>query len=121
MKSFKTHGHLIEQAAESLAVQSKALEEDKLTAASLDTVITEYERELLSELPPRLAEVENILHRLEQRGLDFFDNTLRLTNVQNLVRGDKVRAQFEKRVLADVPQQIEDQVQRMIVARNLLI
>ena len=90
------------------------MNEDKLTAASLETVITEYERELHNELPPRLAEVENILHRLEQRGLDFFDSTMRLTNVQNLVRGDKVRAQFEKQVLADVPQQIEDQVQRLI-------
>ena len=105
---------LIEQTAESLAAQSEALNEDKVTASSLETVISEYERELRSELPPRLAEVENILHRLEQRGLDFFDSTLRLTNVQNLVRGDKIRAEFEKRVLADVPQQIEDQVQRLI-------
>ncbi|MGB7875184.1 MAG: dynamin family protein [Anaerolineales bacterium] len=107
-------GHLIDQAAQELSAQSEALDEDKVTAASLETVITEYERELRSELPPRLAEVETILHRLEQRGLDFFDSTLRLTNVQNLVRGDKVRAQFEKDVLADVPQQIEEQVQRLI-------
>jgi small GTP-binding protein len=105
---------LIEQAGQTLAVQSEALKEDKLTANSLETVITEYERELHSELPPRLAEVENILHRLEQRGLDFFDSTMRLTNVQNLMRGDKVRAEFEKQVLADVPQQIEEQVQRLI-------
>jgi small GTP-binding protein len=106
--------HLMVQAGQNLSDQSEALNEDKLTAASLDTVLTEYERELHSELPPRLAEVENILHRLEQRGLDFFDSTIRLTNVQNLIRGDKVRAQFEKQVLADVPQQIEDQVQRLI-------
>jgi len=106
--------NLIEQAGESLSAQSEALNEDKVTADALETVITEYERELRSELPPRLAEVENILHRLEQRGLDFFDNTLRLTKVQQLMRGDKVRAAFEKQVLADVPQQIEDQVQRLI-------
>lgn len=105
---------LIEQVGHSLSIQTEALSEDKLTANSLETVITEYERELRSELPPRLAEVENILHRLEQRGLDFFDNTLRLTNIQNLIRGDKVRAEFEKYVLADVPQQIEEQVQRLI-------
>lgn len=105
---------LVQQAGQSLAVQSEALDEDRLTAASLETTITEYERELHSELPPRLAEIENILHRLEQRGLDFFDSTLRLTNVQNLIRGDKVRADFEKHVLADVPQQIEEQVQRLI-------
>jgi small GTP-binding protein len=105
---------LTHQVGQSLSVQSEALNEDKLTATSLETVITEYERELRSELPPRLSEVENILHRLEQRGLDFFDNTLRLTNIQNLMRGDKVRAEFEKYVLADVPQQIEEQVQRLI-------
>ncbi|MCJ7432329.1 MAG: dynamin family protein, partial [Anaerolineales bacterium] len=106
--------HLIAQAVQSLSAQSKDLNEDKLTAGSLETVITDYERELHNELPPRLAEVENILHRLEQRGLDFFDSTMRLTNVQNLVRGDKVRAEFEKQVLADVSQKIEDQVQRLI-------
>ncbi len=114
--------HLIDSAEGGLAVQAEALQEDKVTAASLETVITEYERELNSELPPRLAEVENILHRLEQRGLDFFDSTLRLTNIQNLVRGDKVRAEFEKYVLDDVPQQIEEQVQRLIdwlVAKDL--
>jgi len=106
--------HLGDQAGRSLAAQAEALTEDKQTAGALETVITEYERELHNELPPRLAEVENILHRLEQRGLDFFNSTMRLTNVQNLVRGDRVRAQFEKQVLADVPQQIEDQVQRLI-------
>lgn len=107
-------GHLIDQAGETLSAQEEALKEDQVTAASLETVITEYERELDNELQPRLAEVENILYRLEGRGLDFFDSTMRLTNVQQLVRGDKVRAEFEKRVLADVPQQIENQVQHLI-------
>lgn len=106
--------HLGEEAGQSLGAQAAALNEDKQTVAALEGVITAYEGELHNELPPRLAEVENILHRLEQRGIDFFDTTMRLTNVQNLMRGDRVRAQFEKHVMADVPQQIEDQVQRMI-------
>ena len=97
-----------------LATQAEALDEDKLTATALETDITGYARELQSELPPRLAEIETILSRLEQRGLDFFDSTMRLTNVKNLVRGDKIRAQFEQKVLANVPQQIEEQVQRLI-------
>ncbi len=106
--------HLGEQAGQSLGSQAETLSEDKQTAAALETVLKEYQRDLDSELPPRLAEVENILHRLEQRGTDFFDSTMRLTNIQNLVRGDRVRAEFEKRVLSDVPKQIEDQVQRLI-------
>jgi len=106
--------NLIAQAERVNQDQSEDLKEDQQTAAALESTITDYERDLKNELTPRLAEMENILHRLEQRGLDFFDNTLRLTNIQELMRGDKVRAQFEKKVLAEVPQQIEDQVQRLI-------
>ncbi len=106
--------HLVSEAEGTLQARVEDLKEDRETADALEAVIRGYQRDLDSELAPRLAEVENILHRLQQRGLDFFDSTLRLTNIQNLVRGDRVRAQFEKQVLADVPQQIEEQVQRMI-------
>lgn len=106
--------NLIAQVAHETQTQSEEIREDVQTAASLESTVAEYERDLQNELRPRLAEVENILHRLEQRGLDFFDTTMRILNIQELVRGDKVRAEFEKRVLADVPQQIEDQVQRLI-------
>jgi small GTP-binding protein len=106
--------NLIAQAEKVNQDQSEDLKEDQQTAEALESTIKDYERDLKNELTPRLAEMENILNRLEQRGLDFFDNTLRLTNIQELMRGDKVRAQFEKKVLAEVPQQIEDQVQRLI-------
>jgi small GTP-binding protein len=105
---------LVTRAEEAVRARAEDLKEDRETVAALEAVIGAYQQDLGSELTPRLAEVENILHRLEQRGLDFFDNTLRLTNIHNLVRGDLVRAQFEKQVLADVPQKIEEQVQRMI-------
>ncbi len=106
--------HLVDQAGQILAAQAEALNDDKQTVTALEAAITQYDLELRGELPPRLAEIENILARLEQRGLDFFDSTLRLTNVKNLVRGDRVRAHFEQQVLADVPQQIDGQVQRLI-------
>ena len=114
--------HVIEQALAVTHAQTETLEADKETAAALDSLTTVYERDLQNELRPRLAEVDNILQRMQQRGLDFFDNTLRLTNIMQLARGDQVRAEFEKRVLADVPQQIEDSVHRLIdwlVERNL--
>lgn len=106
--------NIVTQAAKSTQTQTEDLKEDLKTATSLESTIIDYERDLQNELRPRLAEMENILHRLEQRGLDFFDTTIRLTRIQDLMRGDKVRSEFEQRVLADVPQQIEDQVQRLI-------
>jgi small GTP-binding protein len=106
--------NLVAQASKSTQAQTEDLKEDLKTSASLESTITDYERDLQNELRPRLAEMENILHRLEQRGLDFFDATIRLTKIQELMRGDKVRSEFEKHVLGDVPQQIEEQVQRLI-------
>jgi len=106
--------NLVAQTSKVTQTQSEVLKEDQKTAAALETTISDYERDLQSELNPRLAEMENILYRLEQRGLDFFDNTLRLTNIQGLMRGNQVRAEFEKQVLADVPKQIEEQVQHLI-------
>lgn len=105
---------LVSQAEEMNKTQAEVLQDDKDTVAALDTAISAYERELESELGPRLAEVENILYRIENRGVDFFDRKLRLTNIQELIRGEKVRAQFEKEVLVEMPQKIEDQVQRLI-------
>jgi small GTP-binding protein len=106
--------NLVTKTETNIHAQSEDIKEDQKTAAALENTISDYERDLKNELTPRLAEVENILYKLEQRGLDFFDTTLRLTNIQELMRGDKVRAQFEKKVLTDVPKQIEEQVQRLI-------
>lgn len=106
--------HIVEHTQAGLTEQAADLAEDKATVASVESVIKAYEQELQSELAPRLAQVENILVRLEARGLDFFDGTMRLTKIVDLARGDRVRAQFEAQVLADVPQQIEDHVRRLI-------
>ena len=106
--------NLINQIGSGIQAQAEELKEDALTANSLETTVTAYEHDLEMELAPRLAEVENILHKFEMRGLDFFDRTLRLTNIHNLARGDRVRAAFEKEVLADISSQIDEQVQRII-------
>jgi hypothetical protein len=106
--------NLISHITKETQLQSEDIKEDIQTATSLESTVRDYERDLKNELRPRLAEVENLLNRLEQRGLDFFDTTMRIMNIQELIRGDKVRAEFERRVLADVPQQIEEHVQRLI-------
>lgn len=106
--------HLLDQAGGLVQAQWDDLKEDQVTVEALDDTVGAYRRDLQNELAPRLAEVDNILHRLETRGLDFFDRTLRLTNIHHLFRGDRIRAAFEQEVLADISGQINDQVQRII-------
>ncbi len=107
-------GHIVAQAQALLSGQERDMNEDKQAVGAVESVIAGYDQEVHSELAPRLAEIETILNRLEARGLDFFNTTLRLTRIVDLARGDRVRAQFEKEVLADVPQQIDAKVQRLI-------
>ncbi len=106
--------HVLDQAEAAANAQAQTLSEDRETVTALESLISGYERDLQNELDPRLAEVDNVLNRLQARGLDFFDTTMRLTNIAALARGDAVRAQFERQVLADVPRQIEERVQRLI-------
>ncbi len=106
--------HLVGRSQATLNEQAAELSEDRDAVGSIESVIAGYDQELRSELGPRLNEIDNILGRLEARGLDFFDNTMRLTRIIDLARGDRIRAQFEKQVLTDVPQQIEDRVHHMI-------
>lgn len=106
--------NIIEQADALVRHQAALLYEDANTADALKTAIRAYENELAAELFPRLAEVENILHRLENRGMDFFDRKLRLPNIVELMRGDQLSDEFEREVLSELPQQIESQVRRII-------
>ena len=106
--------NLVSQTQKSVQDELNDLNEDKETATALEQVVADFEHELKEELTPRLAEVENILHRFEQNGLDFFDNTMRLTKIGQLAKGDKVRTQFESQVLAGVANQIQEQIERMI-------
>jgi len=94
--------------------QAKELEADTRLVADLEGMLGAYDKALQSEIVPRLAEVENVLQRFEARGQDFFDSTLRLTNIGNLAKSEKIKAKFEQEVLAEVPQEIEEKVRAMI-------
>ena len=106
--------NVLRQAQELNHAQAKELEADSQLAADLEGMLGTYNKALQSETAPRLAEVENVLQRFETRGQDFFDNTLRLTNIANLTKSEKSKAKCEQDVLADVPQEIDEKVRAMI-------
>jgi len=106
--------NVLRQAQELNHAQAKELEADSQLAADLEGMLGTYNKALQSETAPRLAEVENVLQRFETRGQDFFDNTLRLTNIANLTKSEKIKAKFEQEVMADVPQEIDGKVRDLI-------
>lgn len=94
--------------------EGDAIAQDLETAEHVDREVSGYEKDVLGELEPRLSEVDNLLYRLESRGLDFFDQNIRLTKIADLARGDRFRAMFEQQVLAGVPQEIDQRTRAVV-------
>ena len=62
----------------------------------------------------RMADVENVLLEMERRGNHFFDDTMRIGRVMDLLNRSRVQEAFERQVVADAPQQIERKVGELI-------
>jgi hypothetical protein len=62
----------------------------------------------------RLSDIENLLHEMEARGMEFFDEMVRIARVLDLVKTARIRAAFERDVVADTPQRVDSAVQELI-------
>ena len=85
--------------------------------AMLDNVQTQldlYSQDMGRDFKLRLADIENVLYEMEKRGNDFFDETLRLARVIDLMNKSRIQQEFEHQVVADVPQQVERKVNELI-------
>ena len=92
----------------------KLLQDDFTTINSIERQIELYKVDLQKDFRLHLLEIENMLNEMELRGMQFFDDTVRLTRMFDLLRADKVRADFEDKVIADTPAQMEQRIQKVI-------
>ncbi|HEU0013314.1 MAG TPA: dynamin family protein [Longimicrobium sp.] len=100
----------------------KLLAEDVATLQNIDQQLGAYHQEMLKDFEPRLGRLDAMLSDMEVRGLNFFDETIRMRNIRELMRSEKIRADFERVVVADTPKAIDEEVGRIIdwiVERNL--
>lgn len=73
-----------------------------------------YQEDLTREFRFRLTDVDNVLHEFEKRGNDFFEATIRITRTFDLINKSKIKGEFERKVIADTPKQIEKKVEEII-------
>ncbi len=80
----------------------------------IDSQLSVYQEDLQAQFRFRLTDVDNQLHAFERRGLEFFDDNLRLPRAFDLLNKERVKADFERKVIADGPQEIEARVDEII-------
>lgn len=90
------------------------LREDFKTTENIEAQLNVYRDDMQREFQLRLSDMENTLHRLTERGDRFFDETLRISRVFDLVNTERIRGAFERDVIADSSQEIDRHVQSLI-------
>jgi hypothetical protein len=61
-----------------------------------------------------MADIDRILIQMEQRGHAYFDETMRIGRVMDLLNRTRVQEGFERQVVADAPQQIEKKIGELV-------
>jgi GTPase Era involved in 16S rRNA processing len=90
------------------------IQDDYTTLEDVDRQLEVYEGDMCRDFEFRMSDVEKILYEMEQRGQDYFDETIRLARVIDLTKKERIRREFEHKVVADVPTQIDVRVGEMI-------
>jgi small GTP-binding protein len=90
------------------------LKQDLETVEDIERQLDVYRADLSREFEFRLAEIDNVLQQFENRGVAFFDDTLRIGRVADLLNKPRIQREFERQVVGDVPRQIEKQVHDVI-------
>ncbi|RPJ86209.1 MAG: GTP-binding protein [Acidobacteria bacterium] len=86
------------------------LKEDRATIERIDQVLAGHQQKMQREFRYRLADVDNVLHDFENRGMGFFDEHVRFARFMDLINKTKTKTAFEHEVVADMPQVVEKRV-----------
>lgn len=98
-----------------IADERLALLQDDITLLSAtDRQLAVYRDDLQRGFELRMDAIEKTLAEMELRGQRYFEDTLRLARVADLLNRARVQKEFEDRVVADTPATIERQVTALI-------
>jgi hypothetical protein len=90
------------------------LKDDFRMLDEVERQLAVYQQDVARTLELRMAEIDRILLELERRGHDYFDETLRIGRVFDLLNRSRVQEGFERQVVADAPQQIERRIGELV-------
>jgi small GTP-binding protein len=106
--------HLLDKHLKVTEARLLLLKDDFETIETIDRQLALYQEDLARDFRFRLSDVEKVLLEFERRGMEFFDATLRLGRVFDLVNPSKLKRAFDKDVVADLPKVVERRVEEAI-------
>jgi small GTP-binding protein len=100
-----------------LAIVRERLEllaDDFATLEEVERQLAVYQEDLARDFEFRMADIDRILLEMESRGHDYFDDTLRIGRMFDLLNRSRVQQEYAARVVGDAPSQIERRVGELV-------
>lgn len=94
--------------------RQELLQGDFQALDAIDEQLEAYQNDMRRDFQYQNDRVQNVLFEMIERGDRFFDENLRITRVVELVNSERLRGEFERRVLADTSREIEHHVHELI-------
>lgn len=91
-----------------------SLEDDRQLLDDIERQMLYYDEDMQRNFKARLSEIDNVLYEMEKRGNDFFDETMRLGRIPDLMRARQMEKAFEQEVVGQTPRDIESRVSELI-------
>ena len=90
------------------------LVDDVSVLGDVERQLAVYRQDLLQGFELRMTAIEKVLLEMEARGHQYFEDTLRVARVFDLLNRARVQQEFEDRVVADAPAQVDRRVSELV-------
>jgi len=106
--------HLLDGVLQKVNSLLELLSDDLRTIDDIELQTGTWAEDVRREFELRLSDIDNVLHGMEQRGTEFFDDTLRINRLPKLFDKSELKTRFESEVVADAPEVVEAKVDSLI-------
>ncbi len=106
--------HLTDRYLEATDHRLTVLHDDLATLDNIERQLTLYQEDMRRQFAYHLTRIENIIHKMNARGDEFFDETIRFGRIFDLMNSDKIKAEFDRKVVGDTEKQIDASINELI-------
>ncbi|KAL6053237.1 Mitofusin-2 [Balamuthia mandrillaris] len=106
--------NLIAKYESALSERVKLVQKDVSTIQTIEAQLEEYKADMQKDFVFQHSRLDNVLLELSDRGDNFFEERLRLTNMLQIINPDKVKTSFERDVVGETAITIDRHVSEFI-------
>ncbi len=108
--------------AEKISARYATLANDRLsllkgdfqTLENIERQLTLYQQDMERNFSHRLSQIDAIIYETRDRADAFFDRSIRIGRIFDLMRAERFRADFEREVVSDLAERVDRATQEMI-------